>query len=115
MASPPAGSEARVYAGETMKKAALIATSLLFALWLTPTWADDAATHYNMGLQLKRQGKISDAIVEVEKAIQLRSDYGAAHFTLGNLWRTQGITPRRRPLSSGPSSCSRGTSPVAPT
>src|SRR4051794_7679901 len=56
--------------------------------------ADDAATHYNMGLQLKRQGKLAEAINEVEKAIELRSDYAAAHFTLGNLWRAQGDLPK---------------------
>src|SRR4051812_31754312 len=53
-------------------------------------WADEAAGHYNLGLQLKREGKIPQAIAECEKAIALRPDYAAAHLTLGNLWRAQG-------------------------
>ena len=52
--------------------------------------ADEAAVHYNLGLQLKRDGKVPDAIAEVEKAVALRPGYAAAHLTLGNLWRTQG-------------------------
>src|SRR5712671_6176707 len=52
--------------------------------------ADEAAGHYNLGLQLKREGKLPEAIAECEKAIALRPDYAAAHLTLGNLWRAQG-------------------------
>jgi hypothetical protein len=52
-----------------MKKTAPLATSLLFALWLSPAWADDAATHYNMGLQLKRQGKIPDGSLHAREPL----------------------------------------------
>src|SRR5437762_13841330 len=52
--------------------------------------ADEAAGHYNLGLQLKREGKTAEAIAEMEKAIKLRSDYAAAYLSLGNLWRAQG-------------------------
>jgi superkiller protein 3 len=51
--------------------------------------ADEAATHYNMALQLKRQGKTAEAITEVKKAIRARPKYAAAFFTLGNLERAQ--------------------------
>src|SRR5688500_8209959 len=52
--------------------------------------ADAAADHYTQALQLKRQGKIPEAIRAAEQAIAARSDFAAAHFTLGNLWRQQG-------------------------
>src|SRR5436305_191823 len=52
--------------------------------------ADEAADHYNLGLQLKRVGKVDEAIAEVEKAIVARPKYAAAHLTLGNLWRAKG-------------------------
>ena len=52
--------------------------------------ADEAAGHYNLALQYKREGKIPAAIGECEKAIKVRPDYAAAHFTLGNLYRAQG-------------------------
>jgi len=52
--------------------------------------ADDAAVHYNMGLQLKRQGKTPEALVEMKNAVQLRPDYAAAWFTLGTLYRMEG-------------------------
>ena len=52
--------------------------------------ADDAAAHYNMGLQLKRQGKTAEAIAEIKQAIQLRPKYAAAWVTLGTLYRTEG-------------------------
>ena len=55
-----------------------------------PARADQAAEHYNLGLQLKRDGKVVEAIAEVEKAIVARPNYAAAFLTLGNLWRTQG-------------------------
>ena len=65
-------------------------------LWSGAARGDEAATHYNLGLQLKRQGKTAAAIGEVEKAINLRPDYVAAHFTLGNLWRAQGDYDKAR-------------------
>ena len=52
--------------------------------------ADAAADHYNLAVQHKREGKINEAIGECLKAISLRSDYAAAHRTLGSLYRAQG-------------------------
>src|ERR1051325_5567188 len=46
--------------------------------------ADEAMVHYNLGLQLKRDGRVADAIGEVEQAIKARPTFAAAHFTLGN-------------------------------
>ena len=65
----------------------------VFAIGLgraAPARADEAAGHYNLALQLKREGKTPEAVAECEKAISLRPDYAAAHMTLGNLWRSQG-------------------------
>jgi len=42
------------------------------------------------GLQLKRQGKTPEALVEMKNAVQLRPDYAAAWFTLGTLYRMEG-------------------------
>ena len=50
-------------------------------------WADDAATHYNMALQLKQQGDVPGALAAVNRAIAARPDYAAAYFTQGNLFR----------------------------
>ena len=68
----------------------LAVTTLAAALFAGRARADEAADHYNLGLQLKHQGKSADAIAEMEKAIKLRSDYAAAYLSLGNLWRAQG-------------------------
>src|SRR5689334_19144282 len=79
----------------TMQRAKLTATVSFAALLLllalgAPARADEAAGRYNLALQLKREGKLPQAIAECEKAIALRPDYAAAHLTLGNLWRSQG-------------------------
>ena len=70
--------------------AGVVLAAAMLAGGARPAMADDAATHYNLGLQYKREGKIPDAIAEVEKALKLRPSYAAALFTLGNLWRAQG-------------------------
>ena len=51
--------------------------------------ADDAAGHYNLCVQYKREAKISDAVAACKKALQLRPNYAAAHMTLGSLYRGQ--------------------------
>src|SRR5262245_48146735 len=51
--------------------------------------ADAAADQYNMCVQLKREAKIPQAVGACMKAIQLRSNYAAAHMTLGSLYRAQ--------------------------
>ena len=40
-------------------------------------------------VQFKREGKLTDGVAECLKAIQLRSNYAAAHMTLGSLYRAQ--------------------------
>src|SRR5262245_42110914 len=66
-----------------------LAAALVTALVPGLARADAAANHYNLGLELKKQGKNAEAIAEMEKAIKVRSDYAAAYFSLGNLWRLQ--------------------------
>src|SRR5689334_21042379 len=51
--------------------------------------ADEAAGHYNLCVQHKREAKLTDAVAECLKAIQLRSNYAAAHMTLGSVYRAQ--------------------------
>ena len=82
------GGTAATTGARTILAAALLPILLLAAP--RTARADDAATHYNLALQLKREGKVVEAIGECEKAISLRSDYASAHLTLGNLWRAQG-------------------------
>src|SRR5438874_892156 len=74
-----------------MRRSTMRILTLVLAL-LGPRMAraDEAAGHYNLALQYKREGKIPAAIGECEKAIKARPDYAAAHFTLGNLYRAQG-------------------------
>jgi tetratricopeptide (TPR) repeat protein len=51
--------------------------------------ADDAAGHYNLCVQFKREAKLTEAVGECLKALKLRSNYAAAHMTLGSLYRAQ--------------------------
>ena len=70
---------------------ASLATALAVALLAPPAArADEAAGHYNLCVQFKREGKIPEAIAECQKAISARADYAAAHRSLGNLYRAQG-------------------------
>ena len=45
--------------------------------------ADEAADHYNLAVQYKREGKMTEAMAECLKAIPLRSNYAAAHMHAG--------------------------------
>src|SRR5450432_1356162 len=76
----------------TLRMVALtLGLSATLSLWTpAPARADEGASHYNLALQYKREGKLAEAIAECEKAIQLRPDYAAAHLTLGNLYRGKG-------------------------
>ena len=68
-----------------MRRSTLMIAVLGLALLGSVTaQADEAAGHYNLALQLKREGKTPEAIAECEKAISLRADYAAAHMTLRN-------------------------------
>src|SRR4051812_13703049 len=91
---PPRGSGNLAVTMRADKAAAtLVLGTILIGASLLPgrtARADEASGHYNLGLQLKREGKIPQAIAECEKALALRPDYAAAHLTLGNLWRAQG-------------------------
>ena len=58
--------------------AALAAVLAVALLAPPPARADEAAGHYNLCVQFKREGKVAEAIAECGKAISLRSDYAAA-------------------------------------
>ena len=73
-----------------MRRTTMIAALGLTLLGSAAARADEAAGHYNLALQFKREGNVVGAIGECETAVNLRPDYAAAHFTLGNLYRAQG-------------------------
>src|SRR5450755_3338767 len=73
-----------------MRRTTVIAAFGLALLAPMVARADEAAGHYNLGLQYKREGKTAEAIAECQSAIKLRPDYAAAHATLGNLYRANG-------------------------
>jgi tetratricopeptide (TPR) repeat protein len=73
-----------------MRRTTVIAAFGLALLAPMVARADEAAGHYNLGLQYKREGKTAEAIGECLSAIKLRPDYAAAHLTLGNLYRATG-------------------------
>ncbi|MDP7000235.1 MAG: tetratricopeptide repeat protein, partial [Candidatus Poribacteria bacterium] len=51
---------------------------------------NDAKTHYNLGLLYGRQGKLEDAIAELQQVIQIDPNYAPAHYNLGLLYGRQG-------------------------
>ena len=53
-----------------------------------PRTAED---HLRLGESLARRGKIDDAIVEFEKAIEMRSEYVAAYINLGAAYGQKGM------------------------
>ena len=72
-----------------VKRTTTSAALLLSLLIPGMAHADDAAGHYNLAVQYKREGKLTDAVGECLKALQLRPNYAAAHMTLGSLYRAQ--------------------------
>ena len=50
----------------------------------------DAEAHYNLGVALKEQGKVDEAMAEFRVAIRLKPDYAEAHYNLGKALREQG-------------------------
>ncbi len=63
---------------------ALLAAAILVA---APAFADEADQHYAKALELKKQGKLDEAAMELEQAVKLRPDYAAAHFSLGVVYK----------------------------
>ena len=63
-----------------MRRIAVLRLGLVALVLLGPVVAraDEAASHYNLALQFKREGKIPEAIAACEKAIAARKDYAAA-------------------------------------
>ena len=63
-------------------------SAVLFLIGLAPgvARADDAAGHYNLCVQFKREAKLTEAVGECLKAIQLRSNYAAAHMAFFEPW-----------------------------
>ena len=51
---------------------------------------NDAKTHYNLGLLYGRQGKLEDAIAELQQVIQIDPKHLQAHFNLGVIYQNQG-------------------------
>ena len=51
---------------------------------------DDADTHYNLGIALKAQGKLTEAVAEYRTAIRLEPNHANAHCNLGLALADQG-------------------------
>ena len=72
---------------------AAIGAILLGGLWFGNRRGQqpaDAEAHYNLGVALKAQGKLEEAIAEFRAAIRLKPDYAEAHSNLGIALRAQG-------------------------
>ena len=46
--------------------------------------------HYNLGLMLKAQGRLDEAVESYRKALSLKPDYAEAHNNIGNVLKDQG-------------------------
>ncbi len=57
------------------------------ALRLNPDYAE---AHSNLGVALKDQGQLAEAVAQYQEAFRLKPDYAEAHLNLGNALREQG-------------------------
>ncbi|MGO9468012.1 MAG: tetratricopeptide repeat protein [Isosphaeraceae bacterium] len=71
---------------------AAIAAIVLGGLWSVNTWDQMSAAndHYNLGVDLQEQGKMSEAVAEYGTAIRLKPDFAEAHTNLGIALKAQG-------------------------
>src|SRR4051812_39683115 len=69
--------------------ALLLALFVVAAVVATPrvASADVAEAHYKSGMALKAQGKLDEAIVELEAAVAARANHGMAWNSLGILYK----------------------------
>src|SRR5262245_45245483 len=70
-----------------MRAISYLTLTLFVAL---PAFADEADNHYKRALDLKKENKLDQATDELLQAIKLRPSYGAAEFTLGNVYNRRG-------------------------
>lgn len=61
--------------------------------------SDNARAHLALGLMLKEQGKLPEAMVYYDRAIRLKPGYAEAHNNLGNALARGGDLPKPRPIS----------------
>lgn len=61
--------------------------TLLVAIEKSPT---DAKLWYNLGLTQQSLAKVDDAVKSLEKAVELKPDYGSARFQLAQLYESNG-------------------------
>ncbi|MFX7748065.1 tetratricopeptide repeat protein, partial [Acinetobacter baumannii] len=50
----------------------------------------DPITHYNLGVVLKEQGLIDEALHCYQQAVRLKPDFAEAHGNLGAIFQEQG-------------------------
>ena len=50
----------------------------------------DAVFHCNLGIALKAQGKLDEAVASYRRALELKPNFPVAHNNLGNLFKDQG-------------------------
>ena len=62
---------------------------------------DFAEAHNNLGVALKDQGKLNEAIACCRRALELKPDFAEAHNNLGNAFERTGKLDERRLLPPG--------------
>ena len=74
------------------RKPSFASLAVLLAVALAPVAAvaDKASAHYHQAMAYKRDGKLPEAIRELEAALQERHDYAAARYSIGILYRKRG-------------------------
>ena len=97
-----------------MMRKILILTAALIALVAVPALAaksNEAIKRNNFGAELVKQGKLDEAIVEFQRAVELDPDYTAAHLNLGYVYERSGrieesITEYRKTIALEPTNFS---------
>src|SRR3954462_13053253 len=64
--------------------------------------------HYNLGIVLRAQDKLTEAAASYHRAIELKPDYGNAHNNLGNVWKALGEMNKARACFERAMGCNPG-------
>ena len=64
-------------------------TTFLFKQALAVT-TNNYVAHYNLGVNLERQGRLEEAISHLNGALRIRPNYAQGHYSLGNMLGRQG-------------------------
>ena len=96
-----------------MKKILILTAALiaLVAVHALAAKSNEAIKRNNFGAELVKQGKLDEAIVEFQRAVELDPDYTAAHLNLGYVYERSGrfeesITEYRKTIALEPTNFS---------